>query len=164
MIPRQPRDTTTGANGISAVRNPLRGTVAPRSCPALSRGGDTGVSRSRVVPDPFVKTPPARMTSRHEKERAKQIQEKCQNLLTQMLRDEDNKYCVDCDAKGLCPRHGCAFLRCPCGNPQRRPSAVVPSRPSFLAPSTLPVDIDHRNDLCDALLTLERCYGFFISA
>lgn len=40
------------------------------------------------------------MTSRHEKERAKQIQEKCQNLLTQMLRDEDNKYCVDCDAKG----------------------------------------------------------------
>ncbi|KYM80117.1 Stromal membrane-associated protein 1 [Atta colombica] len=41
------------------------------------------------------------MTSRHEKERAKQIQEKCQNLLTQMLRDEDNKYCVDCDAKEL---------------------------------------------------------------
>lgn len=40
------------------------------------------------------------MTSRLEKERAKQIQDKCQNLLTQMLRDEDNKYCVDCDAKG----------------------------------------------------------------
>ncbi|XP_076628413.1 stromal membrane-associated protein 1 [Colletes latitarsis] len=40
------------------------------------------------------------MTSRLEKERAKQIQEKCQNLLTQMLRDEDSKYCVDCDAKG----------------------------------------------------------------
>ena len=41
-----------------------------------------------------------KMTSRLEKERSKQIQEKCQNLLTQMLRDEDNKYCVDCDAKG----------------------------------------------------------------
>ncbi|XP_015522359.2 stromal membrane-associated protein 1 isoform X1 [Neodiprion lecontei] len=40
------------------------------------------------------------MTSRLEKERTKQIQEKCQTLLTQMLRDEDNKYCVDCDAKG----------------------------------------------------------------
>lgn len=40
------------------------------------------------------------MTSRLEKERSKQIQEKCQNLLIQMLRDEDNKYCVDCDAKG----------------------------------------------------------------
>lgn len=40
------------------------------------------------------------MTSRFEKERAKQIQDKCQDHLTQMLRDEDNKYCVDCDAKG----------------------------------------------------------------
>ncbi|XP_043529664.1 stromal membrane-associated protein 1 isoform X1 [Frieseomelitta varia] len=40
------------------------------------------------------------MTSRLEKERSKQIQEKCQNLLIEMLRDEDNKYCVDCDAKG----------------------------------------------------------------
>lgn len=38
--------------------------------------------------------------SRHEKDRQKQIQDKCQNLLNQMLRDEDNKYCVDCDAKG----------------------------------------------------------------
>ncbi|PSN36368.1 Stromal membrane-associated protein 2 [Blattella germanica] len=40
------------------------------------------------------------MTTRAEKDRQKQIQEKCQALLTQMLRDEDNKYCVDCDAKG----------------------------------------------------------------
>lgn len=39
-------------------------------------------------------------TSRKESERTKLIQEKCQTLLTQMLRDEDNKYCVDCDAKG----------------------------------------------------------------
>lgn len=28
------------------------------------------------------------------------MQDKCQTLLTQMLRDDDNKYCVDCDAKG----------------------------------------------------------------
>jgi hypothetical protein len=40
------------------------------------------------------------MTTKAEKDRQKQIQEKCQALLTQMLRDEDNKYCVDCDAKG----------------------------------------------------------------
>ncbi|XP_055693030.1 stromal membrane-associated protein 1-like [Lutzomyia longipalpis] len=40
------------------------------------------------------------MGSKKESERTKFIQEKCQNLLTQMLRDEDNKYCVDCDAKG----------------------------------------------------------------
>lgn len=40
------------------------------------------------------------MSTRKESERTKFIQEKCQTLLTQMLRDEDNKYCVDCDAKG----------------------------------------------------------------
>lgn len=39
-------------------------------------------------------------SSRKESERTKLIQEKCQSLLTLMLRDEDNKYCVDCDAKG----------------------------------------------------------------
>ncbi|XP_026680997.1 stromal membrane-associated protein 1 [Diaphorina citri] len=40
------------------------------------------------------------MSSKAEKERQKQIQDKCQNLLMQMLKDDDNKYCVDCDAKG----------------------------------------------------------------
>lgn len=40
------------------------------------------------------------MSSKSEKERQKQIQEKCQMILSQLLRDEDNKYCVDCDAKG----------------------------------------------------------------
>ncbi|KAF6197527.1 hypothetical protein GE061_008491 [Apolygus lucorum] len=39
--------------------------------------------------------------SRQEKDRQKQIQDKCQNLLNQMLRNEDNKYCVDCDAKDI---------------------------------------------------------------
>lgn len=41
------------------------------------------------------------MSSKSEKDRAKQIQDKCQSLLTTMLRDEDNKYCVDCDSKGF---------------------------------------------------------------
>lgn len=40
------------------------------------------------------------MSSKSEKDRAKQIQDRCQNILLQMLKDEDNKYCVDCDAKG----------------------------------------------------------------
>ncbi|XP_034243246.1 stromal membrane-associated protein 1 isoform X2 [Thrips palmi] len=40
------------------------------------------------------------MSSKSEKDRLKAVQDKCQQLLNEMLRDEDNKYCVDCDAKG----------------------------------------------------------------
>lgn len=40
------------------------------------------------------------MSSKSEKDKQKQIQDKCQALLNGMLRDEDNKYCVDCDSKG----------------------------------------------------------------
>jgi len=38
--------------------------------------------------------------ARAEKEREKQVQEKVQAMLGAMLKDEDNKYCVDCDSKG----------------------------------------------------------------
>ena len=43
----------------------------------------------------------ATMSSRSEKERAKAQQEKLQAILSSLLQDEDNKYCEDCDAKGL---------------------------------------------------------------
>ncbi|KAA0187646.1 hypothetical protein HAZT_HAZT000519 [Hyalella azteca] len=39
------------------------------------------------------------MTSSFEKEKNRLIQEKCQAVLTELLKDDDNKYCVDCDAK-----------------------------------------------------------------
>lgn len=39
------------------------------------------------------------MTTAFEKEKNKLLQEKCQTLLTELLKDDDNKYCVDCDAK-----------------------------------------------------------------
>jgi len=35
-----------------------------------------------------------------DQEREKIIQERCQMLLNKLLKEEDNKYCVDCDAKG----------------------------------------------------------------
>ncbi|KAH9496834.1 SPARC- modular calcium-binding protein 2 [Bulinus truncatus] len=35
-----------------------------------------------------------------EKEKVKEQQEKFQAILSALLKDEDNKYCVDCDAKG----------------------------------------------------------------
>jgi hypothetical protein len=38
------------------------------------------------------------MSVRSEREKSK-MQEKYQIILSQMLREEDNKYCVDCDAK-----------------------------------------------------------------
>lgn len=41
-----------------------------------------------------------RVMSKTEKERLRVIQEKCVSIISQLLREEDNKYCVDCDAKG----------------------------------------------------------------
>lgn len=41
------------------------------------------------------------MGSKTEKDKAKQLQDKCMSVLTTLLRDEDNKYCVDCDSKGI---------------------------------------------------------------
>lgn len=38
------------------------------------------------------------MALRSEREKSK-MQEKYQAILSQMLKEEDNKYCVDCDAK-----------------------------------------------------------------
>lgn len=38
--------------------------------------------------------------SKRETEKQKLMNEFCQRRLTKLLQDEDNKYCVDCDAKG----------------------------------------------------------------
>lgn len=42
------------------------------------------------------------MSSKADNEKSKLIQDKCQIILGNLLREEDNKYCVDCDAKGEC--------------------------------------------------------------
>ena len=39
-------------------------------------------------------------SSKLDRNREKVIQDRLQALLTKMLQDEDNKYCVDCDSKG----------------------------------------------------------------
>lgn len=41
------------------------------------------------------------MGTKSEKDKTKQIQDKCQSVLNTLLKDEDNKYCVDCDSKGM---------------------------------------------------------------
>ena len=38
--------------------------------------------------------------ARAEKEKEKLTQQKVQAILGAMLKEEDNKYCVDCDSKG----------------------------------------------------------------
>lgn len=38
--------------------------------------------------------------SKSDRERQKLITDKCQSLIEVLLKDDDNKYCVDCDAKG----------------------------------------------------------------
>ena len=38
--------------------------------------------------------------SKFDKDRDSIVQDRLQILLTRMLQDEDNKYCVDCDSKG----------------------------------------------------------------
>ena len=42
----------------------------------------------------------ANRRAKMEKEREKQVQDRLQVLICEMLKDEDNKYCVDCDSKG----------------------------------------------------------------
>lgn len=43
---------------------------------------------------------PAEMTTRSEREKAQKLNEQHQAILSKMLREDDNKYCADCEAKG----------------------------------------------------------------
>lgn len=40
------------------------------------------------------------MTTRSEREKAQKLNEQHQAILTKLLREDDNKYCADCEAKG----------------------------------------------------------------
>jgi len=40
------------------------------------------------------------MSGKSEKDKQKSMQEKYQAILTELLKQEENKYCADCDAKG----------------------------------------------------------------
>lgn len=41
-----------------------------------------------------------KMATKGDKEKKKLEQERLQAILNQLLREDDNKYCADCDAKG----------------------------------------------------------------
>lgn len=40
------------------------------------------------------------MATRSEREKSQKLNEQHQAILSKMLREEDNKYCADCEAKG----------------------------------------------------------------
>ena len=48
----------------------------------------------------------------NKKEKEKQMQDKLQIILADLLKDDDNKYCVDCDSKGLFLFHFPLILYC----------------------------------------------------
>ncbi len=90
------RDTVLAeaAAGWSVVRRSVREGPLARSLPALA---------SSSLPTTSAMASSAAATARKsksEKEREKGVQDRLQLLLTAMLKDEDNKYCVDCDSKG----------------------------------------------------------------
>ena len=54
------------------------------------------------------------MSGKTEKDKQKALQEKHQAILCELLKLEDNKYCVDCDAKGeFLPEVGVLLLDTP---------------------------------------------------
>lgn len=72
--------------------------AAYRHCVALSLCG----THVRLVNG--TNTPPHSLSmslTKLERDKQKLVQDKCQQILTELLRDEDNKYCVDCDSKGM---------------------------------------------------------------
>ncbi|KAA8595187.1 hypothetical protein FQN60_012322 [Etheostoma spectabile] len=52
------------------------------------------------IPVPGNPTKAVSMATRSERERAQKLNEQHQAILSKMLREEDNKYCADCEAKG----------------------------------------------------------------
>jgi len=50
------------------------------------------------------------MSGKTEKDKQKAVQEKHQAILCDLLKLEDNKYCVDCDAKGVPKSRQCRFV------------------------------------------------------
>lgn len=47
----------------------------------------------------------ANMATRSEREKSQKLNEQHQAILSKMLREEDNKYCADCEAKGAARNH-----------------------------------------------------------
>lgn len=59
------------------------------------------------------------MTTRSEREKAQKLNEQHQAILTKLLREDDNKYCADCKAKGKSDRSTPPRQKCVCVEGQK---------------------------------------------
>jgi len=77
------------------------------------------------------------MTTRSEREKALKLNDQHQVILSKMLREDDNKYCADCEAKGavLCGVLWCGVLRAPT-------HFESPLRPEFCVQLTVVANAD----------------------
>lgn len=78
-------ESARGPSGARCLRPPgLASAVRPPACPPVSR----------------LRRPAADMATRSCREKAQKLNEQHQLILSKLLREEDNKYCADCEAKG----------------------------------------------------------------
>ena len=75
--------------------------AATRGCPTLvnTSWGLRSLWRLSISRNNF-QTEKSEMTTRSEREKAQKLNEQHQAILSKLLREDDNKYCADCEAKG----------------------------------------------------------------
>lgn len=56
------------------------------------------------------------MATRSEREKSQKLNEQHQAILSKMLREEDNKYCADCEAKGAAASPKCLKKSAACAS------------------------------------------------
>lgn len=96
-VPESSRDDASdtcyllaGGYRIRSVPVPLLGHVPP----LVTQVEDVQAPRNQAP------LPNSDMTTRSEREKAQKQNEQHQAILSQLLRETDNKYCADCEAKG----------------------------------------------------------------
>lgn len=77
------------------------GAASSWRCPSLvnahPRFPGSSFNRTHVLTAPHTEN---KMTTRSEREKAQKLNEQHQAILTKLLKEENNKYCADCEAKG----------------------------------------------------------------
>lgn len=105
---------------LQPARPPLPGRV--RAAPAAP--GASSCAAPRPSRPAAARVHPAAMATRSCREKAQKLNEQHQLILSKLLREEDNKYCADCEAKGSAARPSGRGSGVPCS---RRAGAGRPA-------------------------------------